>query len=66
MLEPTQNTHEDHLQQPVSSIRPLKTNDLRMKRTCHGHPIQGGATKGPINLVKKAIFLWHGVPHVRI
>jgi hypothetical protein len=36
-----------------------------MKRTCHGNNIQGGGTKGHVNLVEKAI-LWHGVPHVRI
>jgi hypothetical protein len=37
-----------------------------MKRTCHGNHIQGGGKKGHINLVENAIFLWHGVPHVRI
>ncbi len=33
-----------------------------MKRTCHGNNIQGGGTKGHVNLVEKTIFLWHGVP----
>ncbi len=28
-----------------------------MKRTCHGNNIQGGGTKGRINLVEKAIFI---------
>ncbi len=27
-----------------------------MKRTCHGNNIQGGGTKGHVNLVEKAIF----------
>ena len=25
-----------------------------MKRSCHGNNFQGGDTKGPVNLVKKA------------
>ncbi len=28
-----------------------------MKRTCHGNNIQGGGTKGYVNLVEKAIFM---------
>ncbi len=28
-----------------------------MKRTCHGNNIQGGGTKGRVNLVEKAIFM---------
>jgi hypothetical protein len=27
-----------------------------MKRTGHGNHLQGGGTKGPVNLVEKAIF----------
>jgi hypothetical protein len=27
-----------------------------MRRTCHGNHIQGGGTKGHINLLEKAIF----------
>jgi hypothetical protein len=33
-----------------------KTNYKQMKRTCHGNNIQGGGTKGHVNLVEKAIF----------
>jgi hypothetical protein len=28
-----------------------------MKRICHGNNIQGGGTKGHVNLVEKAIFM---------
>ena len=28
-----------------------------MKLTCHGNNIQGGGTKGHVNLVEKAIFM---------
>jgi hypothetical protein len=30
--------------------------DEQMRRTCHGNHIQGGGTKGHINLLEKAIF----------
>jgi len=40
----------------ASSIWQMKNNYKQMKRTCHSNNIQGGDTKGHVNLVEKAIF----------